>query len=836
MQYVLLILFLLIPNFSLAAKCPAKPPVCAYGEILYYFPDGGSCANAQMKCRKIGGVVSTNSPRTNPIYQSQSTILSKGSRGSVVLLFQQKLVSAGYLEADNATGYFGALTESAVRQFQTARRIVSSGTPTTTGYGAIGAKTRSALNAFESTLPAPTSSDNPEPVVQNGETITRTLTLGAQGSDVMTLQRFLTAQSLLSSDSVTGYFGRITQAAVIVFQQKNNLDPVGHVGRLTRDIINNKIQLTAAPISDSTADTPPENTSETNTEIPPENTTDVSTDILTVAPTLTITASVSPVVSGEGVTISWVSENADECTALGSWHGAQSPTGSQEFANLTAEQSYILTCTGAGGSVTKSVVVAVTQVADTIPPAVTGIGPTAILPVNTNTVSLTAITDESASCSYSLISGATFTSMTAFSSTGSTAHSNPLTGLVNGTSYTYYVSCKDGAGNVSPEATVSFSITPLPDTTSPVTSITVPIADATVSQTIIITATASDPASPQGQTTSGIAGVQFKINGSNLNIENTVAPYTVSWNTTTISNGTHRIDAVARDVAGNVATSTINVTVSNTYAPPSATPIAGTYASAQSVTLVSAGSTSIRYTTDNTVPSCTTGSLYTAPINITPTKTIKTIACYSGGQSSVASFAYTVPDIIAPSVPAGINAIATSSTQINLSWSASTDTGGAGLAGYKVFRNNAQIATTTLPAYQNTGLTASTTYLYAISAYDKSGNISARSATTTKSTLQQADITAPTVAITIPTTGAVTGIVNITATASDPSSPSGQATSGIVGVQFKIDNININAEDTIAPYTTSWNTATASNGSHRIDAVARDAVGNRATSTVMVTK
>src|SRR5207247_605507 len=65
----------------------------------------------------------------------------------------------------------------------------------------------------------------------------------------------------------------------------------------------------------------------------------------------------------------------------------------------------------------------------------------------------------------------------------------------------------------------------------------------------------------------GVVGVQFKLDGTNLGAENTTAPYVVSWNTTTASTGSHTLTAVARDAAGNTATSaTVTVTVDNS--PP----------------------------------------------------------------------------------------------------------------------------------------------------------------------------------------------------------------------------------------------------------------------------
>jgi hypothetical protein len=95
-----------------------------------------------------------------------------------------------------------------------------------------------------------------------------------------------------------------------------------------------------------------------------------------------------------------------------------------------------------------------------------------------------------------------------------------------------------------------------PDPTPPTVSITSPSALAIVSGTITPTASASDNV--------GVVGVQFKLDGVNLGAEDTSSPYTVSWNTTTASAGLHTLTAVARDAAGNTATSTsIAVTVSN---------------------------------------------------------------------------------------------------------------------------------------------------------------------------------------------------------------------------------------------------------------------------------
>jgi hypothetical protein len=64
--------------------------------------------------------------------------------------------------------------------------------------------------------------------------------------------------------------------------------------------------------------------------------------------------------------------------------------------------------------------------------------------------------------------------------------------------------------------------------------------------------------------------------------------------------------------------------------------------------------------------------------------------------------------------------------------------------------------------------------------------------------------------------------VAVSATASD--------NVGVVGVQFLLDGVALGAEVTAAPYTVSWNTASATNGAHSLTARARDAAGNQTTS------
>lgn len=90
-----------------------------------------------------------------------------------------------------------------------------------------------------------------------------------------------------------------------------------------------------------------------------------------------------------------------------------------------------------------------------------------------------------------------------------------------------------------------------------------------------------------------------------------------------------------------------------------------------------------------------------------------------------------------------------------------------------------------------------------------------------------ADKTGPTVAIGVPAANAtVKGGVSITATAEDPS--------GVAKVEFKIDN-GQSVVDTSLPYSYTWNTIGAANGTHTITVTAYDTLGNQTQATRTVT-
>src|SRR5215469_13186591 len=362
---------------------------------------------------------------------------------------------------------------------------------------------------------------------------------------------------------------------------------------------------------------------------------------------------------------------------------------------------------------------------DTTPPSVpAGLVGTAISSSQIN-LSWTASTDNVGVTGYNVYRGGT-----KIGTSGTTSYSD--TGLTASTTYTYTVAAYDAAGNASAQsASVSA-------TTNPAASLTVsmmsPTNGATVSQTVMVSANATD--------SSGVPSVQFQLDGANIGGSIAVSPYNFSWNTTTTSNGSHTLRAIAKDASGQTSTSSsVTVTVNNS-------------------------------TTDTTPPS----------------------------------------------VPAGLVGTAISSSQINLSWTASTDN--VGVTGYNVYRGGTKIGTSGTTSYSDTGLTASTTYTYTVAAYDAAGNASAQSASVSATTNPAASLA---VSMMSPTNGAtVSQTVMISANATD--------SSGVPSVQFQLDGANIGGSIAVSPYNFSWNTTTTSNGSHTLRAIAKDASGQTSTS------
>ena len=138
-------------------------------------------------------------------------LLAKGSNGDAVKTLQQQLIAVGITPAGGADGIYGSGTETAVRQFQTAK-----GLPVT---GQVDAATAGILaNAAKGATPStPPPAPAAPPLAQ----------IGSRGSTVVTLQQDLLAVGITFSGGADGIYGSATSNALKAFQQRVGLSATG---------------------------------------------------------------------------------------------------------------------------------------------------------------------------------------------------------------------------------------------------------------------------------------------------------------------------------------------------------------------------------------------------------------------------------------------------------------------------------------------------------------------------------------------------------------------------------------------------------------------------------
>ena len=334
-----------------------------------------------------------------------------------------------------------------------------------------------------------------------------------------------------------------------------------------------------------------------------------------------------------------------------------------------------------------------------------------------------------------------------------------------------------------------------------------------------------------------VRGVQFTLDGVALGAEDTTAPYAVSWNTRTASNGTHTLRAVGRDLLGAHWTSPpVTVTVFNDTTPPTVgivSPTAGaTLSSAVTVRANASDNTEVvgvqfrldganLDVEDTTAPysmSWNTTTASNGPHSLTA------VARDAAGNSTTSSAVAVTVDNAPPAINiTNPTAGAKLSGAVNVSANASDNIGVAGvqfrLDGVALGAEDTS-APYAVPWDTRTATNGSHT-LTAV-ARDAAGHstLSAPVAVTV-------DNASLVVSITAPMAGAMlSGAVTVSANAS--------GSAGVAGVQFRLDGVALGAEDTTAPYAIPWDTSTASNGSHTLTAVAREAGGQSTSSAPVV--
>ncbi len=212
--------------------------------------------------------------------------------------------------------------------------------------------------------------------------------------------------------------------------------------------------------------------------------------------------------------------------------------------------------------------------------------------------------------------------------------------------------------------------------------------------------------------------------------------------TVTFSNGV-RLTVPARSVASSNATAPTDTTAPSV---PANLRAAGTTSTSTTLSWSAStdnsggtGVTGYEVLRNGSVVGTVAGTTYSAS-GLAPATTYSfTVRALDGaGNRSSVSAAVSVTtaagggDTTAPSVPTGLAASGTTSSGTTLSWTASTDA--VGVSGYEVLRNGTVIGSTGNRTYAVTGLSASTSYTFAVRAYDAAGNRSGSSSAVTVTT------------------------------------------------------------------------------------------------------
>lgn len=347
----------------------------------------------------------------------------------------------------------------------------------------------------------------------------------------------------------------------------------------------------------------------------------------------------------------------------------------------------------------------------------------------------------------------------------------------------------------------------LVDTVAPQVSISSPINGATVSGVVNLIASSTD--------NNSVPAVKFLIDGVQSGNEILTNPYSISWNTSSTTNGAHTVYAVARDSSNNFATSTISVIVNNT----------------------------VSTTTTNLIPN---GSFEIAngqnPEGWTP----------AGWGSNTRIFTY---PIIGSDGNKAVQFDVTNYVDGDIKWAFSPVPVSSGivyeykdkyksstisdLIGQYTFSDGSvsyfglvkeiqptntwtQVVGTFSPPVGATSVT-----LYHLISANGYLTLDDVSMTAIGTTTPVTDTQAPIVAFVSPLdSSTVSGTVNLVASSTD--------NVAVTYVVFAVDGNIVSPNITTSPYTYSWNTTTVPNGSHILKATTHDAVGNNAFTTISV--
>jgi fibronectin type 3 domain-containing protein len=376
--------------------------------------------------------------------------------------------------------------------------------------------------------------------------------------------------------------------------------------------------------------------------------------------------------------------------------------------------------------------------ADTTPPTVPGSVSATAVSSQKAVVTWSPSTDNVAVANYLVLSGSSPATLVQVATTGGMVTSYGSYPLTAGATYYYGVASADKSGNVS--------------ATSAIVSVTIPMPPVPP-QSLTATATSdSKVALAWSAAASGglpIQNYHVYRGTTSANLSQVAVVQQTSYNDTSVTAATAFYYAiVATDTGADSSAQSGVVEVAVPSAPTAPAGLAATPNSASQVGLTwsAAGSGGLPIQNYHVYRGTTSANLsqlaVTAQTSYNDGSATAAATFYyavaatdAGGDLSPMSTTITVTMPSAPTAPANVLATPISASKTNLTWSASIG-GGLPIQNYHVYRgttsaNLSQVAVLQQTSYNDTSVTAGTTYYYAVAATDTGGDVSAMSAIVT---------------------------------------------------------------------------------------------------------
>ncbi len=438
------------------------------------------------------------------------------------------------------------------------------------------------------------------------------------------------------------------------------------------------------------------------------------------------------------VPVSWTASPANGGSAITGYTATASPGGqfcttpngtttNCTVAGLANGTSYTFTVTATNAvGVGNASVASAAAIPATAPSAPTGVAGTSY--ANTQSVvSWTASANSGGTpvTSYKVTSSGGQTCTTP----NGTTTTCTVTGLTNGTPYTFTVTATNLAGTSGVSAT-----------SAPATPATVPGAPTAVSATSYAN-TQSVVSWTAPASNGGAAISSYTVTSNAGQVCTTPNGTTTTCTVTGLTNGTsYTFTVTATNAAGTSSSSVASAAATPATVPTAPTAVTATSnANAQSVvswtnSSYNGGLAISGYTvTSSGGQTCSASSSTCTVVGLTngTTYTFTVTAANVVGNSPPSSPVATATPATVPSAPTGVTATSNANTQSVVSWTASASNGGAAISSYTVTSNAGQVCTTpngTTTTCTVTGLTNGTSYTFTVKATNSAGTSAASAA------------------------------------------------------------------------------------------------------------